>query len=929
LPRLCIHRSGFFLVVTAALAFAAAPVHAVMPTPAGTVPTAVVQAFERGLFWHASAPDLQTSSFGPTWKVPIILVDFPDQPLTYNSAAVWEQALFDSTGATPTGSVYDYYRWVSGNRLRVTGKVVAVIHLDNPKSYYANNSWGLSSSTPQNSYGVIDEALRKCSSSIDWSEFDQDLDGYVDMVWVLHSGMGGENIVTRQDLWSITSRMTQWNDGGAFRTNDLVPGTGAYERIDAFSVLPEMSALHPGAHAEIGTFCHEFGHALGLPDLYDTAPLNGLFNAGPGYWSLMSSGAYGGDGASPQYPSHLGAWAASYLGWAQKVRPTEDTTMVLGPLERGAPVLDVWFQGEPSSEHFLVENRQRQGFDRNLPGQGLVVYQVDDAAITSGIPSNHIINSFNTALRLVEGDGGHELMNGQSRGDAWDPMPGASGLTRWDDDTHPNSRSVFGNVTHVAMSDIQATNDSMRFRLQVRPRGWLPAHAFSSPPYVPVVGGGPATRAVMLADSSLVAVSSEFVSGHPQVVLRTRRADRAWEPAMQVSQSPGGATDPSVAALPGGDLCVVWSDSRDGANELYFRSRVLGVWSAERRLTQLVGHSKNPCLGADAFGGVHLTWLYNEGGAVYVYFMYFPYLSPNADPIPVTRFSNRPDPPALAVAPDGSSYLVWPDRSTTPTSILYAHFAPDSGLRPINRLTPNLAGTLSTLNAVVDRNGTLHYVWQVAGSGGSEIRYQNRGNTTSEDTTIVQRGESVQSLGLGVAPDGGIHVVMEATTGGITQILYKEWRSNGGWDVGATEVSRTSEGVATLPMVLPRRAGSVTVLYTGYPAGAAAFMERDRNLLQQPLTAVAETPLRKFTPWSALPNPIRAGQRLRLRGGSGPGLFEVFDIGGRLVGSGESHREGSTWSVEIPSQVTRDWRSGVYFARLRGGNDRARIVVLR
>src|SRR6185295_2568578 len=97
-------------------------------------------------------------------------------------------------------------------------------------------------STPQNSFGVVDEALVKSSASIDWSEFDRDLDGYVDMLWVVHSGLGGENVVTRQDLWSITSRMSQWLGGGSFRTNDMVPGTGAYERVDAFSILPELSA---------------------------------------------------------------------------------------------------------------------------------------------------------------------------------------------------------------------------------------------------------------------------------------------------------------------------------------------------------------------------------------------------------------------------------------------------------------------------------------------------------------------------------------------------------------------------------------------------------------------------------------------------------------------------------------------------------------
>ena len=160
-----------------------------------------------------------------TWTVPVILVDFTDQPLTYSNTSEWDRALFDTTGSTPTGSVFDYYQWVSGNRLRVIGKVVAVVHLDQTKGYYANNSWGLSSSTPLNSAGALMDALGKCEKQVNWSDFDRDLDGYVDMMWVLHSGLGGENVVTRQDLWSMTSRLSAWSGSGAYTTSDPVPGS--------------------------------------------------------------------------------------------------------------------------------------------------------------------------------------------------------------------------------------------------------------------------------------------------------------------------------------------------------------------------------------------------------------------------------------------------------------------------------------------------------------------------------------------------------------------------------------------------------------------------------------------------------------------------------------------------------------------------------
>src|SRR5262249_40895449 len=159
-------------------------------------------------------------------------------------------------------------------------------------------------------------------------------------------------------------------------------------RIDRFTVLPELSGFHPGQLDEIGVFCHEFGHTLGLPDLYDTSVLGGAANTGPGNWCLMSSGAYGGDGISPEYPPHMGAcgspsrmgaWCSLWLGWVSRVRPMQDTTVALLPIADGSPILEFAFQGEDAPEHFLLENRVREGFDRKLPNAGLLVTQVDEA----------------------------------------------------------------------------------------------------------------------------------------------------------------------------------------------------------------------------------------------------------------------------------------------------------------------------------------------------------------------------------------------------------------------------------------------------------------------------------------------------------------------------------------------------------------------
>ena len=120
-----------------------------------------------------------------------------------------------------------------------------------------------------------------------------------------------------------------------------------------------------------------------------------------------------------------------------------------------------------------------------------------------------------------------------------------------------------------------------------------------------------------------------------------------------------------MCGLPGGTICVVWSDSRHGLQELYFRSRIGGVWTPERRLTDLPGTSREPCIGADARGACTSPGSHNDASGVQVDFMSFTYLSPFGDPIPVTPASSFPDLPTLAMAPGGSSYILWADRATT------------------------------------------------------------------------------------------------------------------------------------------------------------------------------------------------------------------------------------------------------------------------
>lgn len=917
-----------------------------MPTPSGTIPPEVVGAFDAHLF-ELDNPSgrLGVSSAQTVWRVPVILVGFSDQPIStaiyggQTASQYFSRTLFDTTGTSPTGSIYDYYTWVSGNRIRVIPKVVAAFNLPQPKDYYANNNYGLGFSAPRNVYGFISAALQYADSSVDWRPFDQNRDGYVDMLWVVHSGVPGEATVARDNLWSLTSRLTSWPSGESFETRTPVPGAPTVRiRIDRFSVLPELSAVHPGLPSEIGVYCHEFGHALGLPDLYDTSTFGGAVNVGPGNWSLMATGAYGTDGLSPEYPAHMGAWPLLWLGWRDVIRPARDSLMVLGPVATGAPVLEFWFQGESNPEHFLIENRQRMSFDRNLPSEGLIVYQVDENVMALGVPSNRVNAGATPGLRLIEADGLNDLLVGRNRGDEHDPFPGYFARTEFDDGTSPSTRSYRGAPTNIALHGIEPVGDNMRFQLQVRAAGWDTATPMTQGDFNPVWPSGAANRAVSMADGSLVAAFSEPVAGRPQIVLRSRGRVDAWGAAVPVSASPSSATDPTLATLPGGtDLVLAWSDSRHGSNELYYRSRIGGVWSPERRLTDLPGDSRNPSLGVDRYGRIHLAWLYTESASTQIRFMTFTYFSPFGMSLPVSGVTAVPDAPVVAVAPDGTSRIFWSDRSTSPASVWTAHYSPIGGLDVPARVAAS-SYAQPAVDAVSDAAGAIHVVWQVNGSGVNQIHYQRYGASgagpTLIDTTVVTRGESVQSPVLRVDSDQGLHLAFVSVSGGLSQVRYKHRSPDRGWDYSSTELTTVAEGSTARPTLVNGLDHEVCLLYFLSTGGAIRPMERRRyspvNILAAP--APPATPV--LLALSARPNPLRAGSalsfRLADRPDGGPDVLEIYDLAGRRVASAPLVDDTGGRRAEIPGSVTRSWGSGVYFARVRDRDTTpTRLVVLR
>ena len=162
----------------------------------------------------------------------------------------------------------------------------------------------------------------------------------------------------------------------------------------------------------------------------------------------MATGSYNG---GSRLPAHMDAWCKSYLGF---VNPTEITENAIGvsipEIESSPKVFKLWSNGDYSGdEYFLVENRQKIGFDAALPGDGLLIYHIDESA-GDPIGNNTDPNRYHVALEQADGLKQLEFTR-YSSGDAGDPYPGAADNRNFDDAATPNSRGYGDLVTQAAV----------------------------------------------------------------------------------------------------------------------------------------------------------------------------------------------------------------------------------------------------------------------------------------------------------------------------------------------------------------------------------------------------------------------------------------------------------------------------------------------
>lgn len=365
-------------------------------------------------------------------RVIVVLVDFPDKAMTRTKQQF--EDLFFSLGTVSTGSVREYYREVSNNKIDIVGEVVGPFRMTKKLKDYAHAASGMGSTEP-NARTMARAAAVAADPTVNFGLYDNNGDGFVDAFIVIHAGQGAEVTGSKDDIWSHKWVLA----GGSYAADG--------KKIYAYLTVPE--------DCKAGVCCHELGHLLfGWPDLYDTDSSS----EGIGNWCLMAGGSWNGNGNTPAHPS---AWCKATQGWINVVNQTANQSVKIADIKTGFNAYRLWLNGGAGTEYFLVENRQRTKFDAKLPGDGLVIYHIDDA-----IPDNS--NEAHPKVAVVQADNLRQLERAINRGDPGDPYPGSTNNKTFNRTSTPNSLSYGGMDTKVAVTGIGTSQASMSVKLAVR-----------------------------------------------------------------------------------------------------------------------------------------------------------------------------------------------------------------------------------------------------------------------------------------------------------------------------------------------------------------------------------------------------------------------------------------------------------------------------
>lgn len=295
----------------------------------------------------------------------VILVNFSDVSFTSSTANQDFTNLLNESGYSlngGTGSARDYFIASSDSAFAPQFVVLGPYTLPKNQKYYGEEKNGNNDANPQQ---MVIDAVAIASDYVDLTEYDTDGDGNIDNVFVYYAGYNQAEGGGANTIWPHRSSVY-----GDYKYDGV--------RIKDYACTSEFRSYTGKVMCGIGTFCHEFGHVLGLADLYVTDYSSS--HATPQTWDIMDNGSYNNNGCTP--PTYS-SFERFYLGW---LVPTQlaDGEHVLEPLIttnkafiHSATPHNLSGTVPNPKEYFMIENRQRIGFDTyGVPGVGMLVTHV-------------------------------------------------------------------------------------------------------------------------------------------------------------------------------------------------------------------------------------------------------------------------------------------------------------------------------------------------------------------------------------------------------------------------------------------------------------------------------------------------------------------------------------------------------------------------
>lgn len=379
-------------------------------------------------------------------KALVILVNFNDLKFRIPNVQQYFDNMLNQEGYTENGHVgscHDYFKISSFNQFKPKFDVMGPVTLKENYAYYGKND-PRNDDQDMHPEEMVIEACQQLDSTVDFSDYDRDGDGWIDNVYIFYAGYGEADGGKENTVWPHA-----WNVYLGAGRSIFFDG----KRLDHYAMSNELQYGQGYYPTGIGTFIHEFSHVMGLPDLY-TTEYNNAFT--PGEWDVLDYGPYNGDGKIPPIYS---AFERFSLGW---IKPTEITKSGIINLE---PLYDtntcnIVYTTQPN-EFFLFETRIQKEFDKYIPNSGMLVWHID---FNQSIWNNNVVNNTvsHQYVDLVEADGSRSEY---SR--AGDCFPGTKGVKSFDGSTDPAFLDWNKQPIGVDIDNIDFNGNKTRFNTTV------------------------------------------------------------------------------------------------------------------------------------------------------------------------------------------------------------------------------------------------------------------------------------------------------------------------------------------------------------------------------------------------------------------------------------------------------------------------------